>query len=418
MHKPIKVENPINPAIQGQLQANERFTGLGVNIVIGVMAAVALVPLLFDPDFWGLPAWHIGAIVGLWAAYLLNGTRGMMMHERYLNHALAPYIYFGLQIAIMAGLLFLTNEVNSSVWILILPIAAQSLARPWQFTAVVCAILLALIWLAYFPDQPWYETVIDLLSISGAMVFTLVFTSIAVRESGARNEIQRLATDLRLANHRLAEYAAQVEELATMRERNRVAREIHDNLGHYLTVVNVQIEAAKTIMDKNPDKAQDALSKAQTLTQEGLSAVRHSVSALRESPLENKTLAEALGKLIAESRESGLIVNLEMEGDSEKSAAARDPKVELTLYRAVQEGLTNVRKHARASQVEIGLRYLAEETTLSVADNGLGTAVPSKNEGSFGLIGIQERVQLLGGQMHIETAPQEGFQFTITLPHA
>jgi signal transduction histidine kinase len=403
----------VDAIVNDQLHANDRFTGVGVNVVVITLAVVALLPLLLDPDFLGLPRWHIGSILLLWLVYVINGTSGMMLHERYLDFSLAPYLYFGLQIGIMAGLLFLTSGFNGSVWILILPIAAQSLARSWLFTAVVSTTLMALLWLTYFPNQAWQETIGSLLSIGAAMVFTLIFTSIAIRESLARSEVQRLATDLRQVNQRLAAYAAQVEELATMRERNRVAREIHDNLGHYLTVVNVQIEAAKTIMDSDPGKAQDALDKAQTLTQEGLTAVRQSVGALRESPLEKQTLAEALSKLASESRESGLVVELTIEG----SPSSRDPKVELTLFRAVQEGLTNVRKHAHASRVNILLRYTATQTMLSVQDNGLGTAVPDETNGSFGLIGIRERVQLLNGQMQIETAPRKGFQLSITLPH-
>jgi signal transduction histidine kinase len=283
-----------------------------------------------------------------------------------------------------------------------------------MYTAVVNLLLLGLIWMAYLVNQSWQDVLINLLSMGAALAFTLIFTSIAVRESSARSEIQRLAADLRLAHRRLAEYAAQVEELATMRERNRVAREIHDNLGHYLTVVNVQIEAAKTVMNSQPDKAQDALDKAQNLTQEGLAAVRRSVSALRESPLENQTLAEALAGLATELREAGLVTELTIEGES----ANRDPKIELALYRAVQEGLTNVRKHARASRVDIWLHYLPEQTTLTVKDNGVGTDLADENHGRFGLIGIQERVQLLDGRMEIQTAPQQGFQFTITLPNA
>ncbi|MCP4419617.1 MAG: sensor histidine kinase [Chloroflexi bacterium] len=395
------------------LQSNERFTNVGVNVVVITLAVVALLPLFFDPDFRGLPAWHIGAILLLWLIYVINGTSGMILQERYMESSLAPFLYFGLQIGVMAGLLYLTTGTNGNMWIMVLPVAAQGLSRGWVSTAVISTILLALIWILYFPGQRWQDTIINMLSLGAAMLFTLIFTSIAVRESIARNEVQRLATDLHKANHRLSAYATQVEELATMRERNRVAREIHDNLGHYLTVVNVQIEAAKTIMSSNPDKAQDALGKAQTLTQEGLTAVRQSVSALRESPLEKQTLAEALEKLAIESRATGLVVELIIEGNP----TYRDPKVELTLLRAVQEGLTNVRKHARASRVDILLRYTPTHTALSVKDNGLGTAVANETDGSFGLIGIQERVQLLNGQIHIDTALKEGFQLSITLPH-
>lgn len=399
--------------VANQIQANERFTGVGVNVVVITLAIVALLPLLFSTTFWALPTWQIVLTLLVWGLYLLNGTSGMMLHERYLYLPIAPYLYFGLQIGLMAGLLFLTRSSSGTIWILILPIAAQSLSHGWMSTAVVNLLLLGLVWVAYLRSESWQDTLITLLSIGAAMAFTLIFTSIAVRESSARSEIQRLATDLRLANHRLAEYAAQVEELATMRERNRVAREIHDNLGHYLTVVNVQIEAAKTVMHSQPDKAQDALNKAQNLTQEGLAAVRRSVSALRESPLENQTLAEALAGLATELREAGLVTELTIEG----TPANRDPKIELTLYRAVQEGLTNVRKHARASRVDIGLHYLPDQTVLTVQDNGVGADLADDSHGRFGLIGIQERVQLLNGRMEIQTTPQQGFQFTITLPN-
>lgn len=406
--------HPTDTAVVNDLEANDRFTNRSVNIVILTMALVALLPNLFDPDFWTFPLWHIGLFLLLWLIYVINGTGGMMLHERHIHNPYAPYLYFGLQIGVVAGLFLLTRAINSSVWILALPVAAQSLSRGWLGTAVVSTILLGLFWLIYLFDLPWQNVIENLLAIGGALVFTLIFTNIAVRESSARSEIQRLATDLRQANHRLAEYAAQVEELATTRERNRVAREIHDNLGHYLTVVNVQIEAAKTVMESQPAKAQDALNKAQRLTQEGLTAVRQSVSSLRESPLADLPLAVALQKLVAGSREAGLITELVIEGEP----IVPDPNVDLTLYRAVQEGLTNIRKHARASRADIVLRYDPAQTTLLLKDNGVGSDTSQENNGRFGLIGIQERVQLLDGQMAVETAPNQGFQFTIILPRS
>ncbi len=412
MSNQTEITTHANKSVAEQIESNDRFTGLGVNMVVIVLSIVALMPLLLSSRFWDLPSWHIGVVLLLWTIYVVNGTAGMMLHERYIERWYVLYLYFGVQLIVTAGLLFLTRDLGGAIWVMILPVAAQSLAYSWAFTAVISLILLGLIWLAYLGGQSFQDTILDLLSIGASMLFTLIFTSIAVRESAARSQVQRLAIDLRQANHRLAEYAAQAEELATMRERNRVAREIHDNLGHYLTVVNVQIEAAKTIMLTQPEKAQNALDKAQNLTQEGLAAVRHSVSALRESPLANQTLAEALGQLAKEARESGLVTELLITGE----AAERDPKVELTLYRAVQEGLTNVRKHARASRVDITLSYGPQETVLTLQDNGLGADLAHKSSSSFGLVGIEERVNLLNGRMHITTAPQQGFQFTITLP--
>ena len=407
----VQLENSVTTVTE-RLESNEHFTGVGINVVVISLSIVALLPLLLSSRFWALPTWQIVVILLLWTIYVVNGTGGMMLHERFIDRWYAGYAYFGVQLLMMAGLLLLTTEMSGAIWIMILPIAAQSLAYSWRFTVTICLILLGLMWAAYFNQQSLEDTVIDLLSIGVSLLFTLIFTSIALRESAARSQVQRLATDLRQANHRLAEYAAQAEELATMRERNRVAREIHDNLGHYLTVVNVQIEAAKAIMTAQPEKAKDALDKAQNLTQEGLAAVRQSVSTLRESPLTNQTLAEALAQLAEEARESGLVAELSIEGEPGK----RDPKVELTLYRAMQEGLTNVRKHARASRIDIWLRYEPKETVLTLKDNGIGADLAQKSASSFGLVGIEERVNLLNGRMEITTAPQQGFQFTITLP--
>ena len=413
----MRLQNQIEPtnsedSVAERLESNDHFTGVGINVVVISLSIVALLPMLLSSQFWALPTWQIVVVLLLWTIYVVNGTGGMMLHENFIERWYAGYLYFGIQLLVMAGLLLLTKEMNGAIWIMILPVAAQSLAYTWRFTVAICAILLGLMWLAYFNGQPLGETLLDLLSIGVSVLFTLIFTSIALRESAARSQVQQLALDLRQANHRLAEYAAQAEELATMRERNRVAREIHDNLGHYLTVVNVQIEAAKTIMTTQPEKAHDALNKAQNLTQEGLAAVRQSVSTLRESPLANQTLAEALAQLAEEVRESGLVTELTIMGEP----AERDPKIELTLYRAVQEGLTNVRKHARASRVDINLRYDAQETVLTLQDNGIGTDLAQKSASSFGLVGIEERVNLLNGRIHITTAPQQGFQFTITLP--
>ena len=413
----MRLQNQIEPtnsedSVAERLESNDHFTGVGINVVVISLSIVALLPMLLSSQFWALPTWQIVVVLLLWTIYVVNGTGGMMLHENFIERWYAGYLYFGIQLLVMAGLLLLTKEMNGAIWIMILPVAAQSLAYTWRFTVAICAILLGLMWLAYFNGQPLGETLLDLLSIGVSVLFTLIFTSIALRESAARSQVQQLALDLRQANHRLAEYAAQAEELATMRERNRVAREIHDNLGHYLTVVNVQIEAAKTIMTTQPEKAHDALNKAQNLTQEGLAAVRQSVSTLRESPLSNQTLAEALAQLAEEVRESGLVTELTIMGEP----AERDPKIELTLYRAVQEGLTNVRKHARASRVDINLRYDAQETVLTLQDNGIGTDLAQKSASSFGLVGIEERVNLLNGRIHITTAPQQGFQFTITLP--
>ena len=220
----------------------------------------------------------------------------------------------------------------------------------------------------------------------------------------------QMASELADANRHLGAYAAQAEELAAARERNRLAREIHDTLGHYLTVVRVQLEAALAVHERGPDLAMDAVRKAQALVGEGLREIRNSIAALRAAPLERRTLCEALLALVAESETGGLAVKMEVQGaERELSAAAS-----LTLYRAAQEGLTNVRKHAAGARPRLLLAFGSTDTvSLTVSDDGPGSETTN---GGFGLLGLRERAALLGGKFSTRTAPGSGFTLTIELP--
>ncbi len=246
------------------------------------------------------------------------------------------------------------------------------------------------------------------LFIAPAIFFVALFTRLADRERQTRQEMEQLAMELRLANHKLSEYAARVEEMAIIQERNRMAREIHDSLGHYLTVVNVQIGAAQAVMEKHPEKAISALQKAQKLTQEGLAEVRQSVSALRDTA-EERPLREQLADLAAETEATGLPTHLQVWGEPRPL----DSQTTRTLYRAAQEALTNARKHSAASQITLTLDYInLQEVRLVVQDNGRGSANPT---GGYGLLGLRERVQLLGGRVEITTAEGQGFIVAVTL---
>ncbi len=264
----------------------------------------------------------------------------------------------------------------------------------------------------YLASGNWQVAIFAGLTFSPAIVFVVVFVSLTQKAELAQKEAETLAGQLADANGRLSTYAVQAEELATTQERNRLAREIHDNLGHYLTVANVQIKAAQAVMDKDPARAQVALDRAAQLTQDGLAAVRQSVAALRESPVGAIPLPEAVAALAAETQSAGIVVEVAIQGDPRPL----DPRAELTLYRAAQEGLTNVRKHARASRVDLWLDYRdPAAVSLTLRDNGLG-GNPAAEPAGFGLLGLNERARQLGGRLTIATAPGSGYALTLTLP--
>jgi signal transduction histidine kinase len=172
----------------------------------------------------------------------------------------------------------------------------------------------------------------------------------------------------------------------------------------------MQLQVARAMRDSDPARAADALGKAQTLTREALTDVRRSVAALRASPIDNRTLPEALTPLVEESRAAGLPTEYTVIG----TPRPLSPQAALAVYRAAQEGLTNARKHARASRADVVLDFgEASGVTLMVRDDGIGAQTTN---GGFGLIGLRERVQYLGGELRIRTADRQGFALEVKVP--
>jgi signal transduction histidine kinase len=256
------------------------------------------------------------------------------------------------------------------------------------------------------PEDLSPPVVLDaMLDFGLALAFILLFSELLVRERRARAELGE-------AHHRLGEYADQVEQLATMQERARLAREVHDSLGHYLTVLSVQLEIVTKFLDADPTRAREAALRSQELAAEGLAEVRRSVAALRPSPLGDRSLLQALRRLADEAREAGLDVTFEQRGPPCPLA----PQVETTLYRAAQEALTNVRKHAQARAVDLHLAYEPDGIRLRVRDDGVGRRGEGAQDG-VGLKGLRERMAALQGSLQAENHPDGGFLVEVALPY-
>jgi signal transduction histidine kinase len=319
----------------------------------------------------------------------------------------------------VAGLLIFSIQWlgQGDLWLAMLPLTVQAVLDlprgAWAGIAIVMYTLGFAAPLRLAAGLSWVDLFQASLQFAPALLFVVAFSGLLAREREARAEVERLAAALGQANTRLREYAAQAEELATAKERNRLAREIHDTLGHYLTVINVQLEAAQVVMDSDRDRAVAAVAKAQGLAKDGLAEVRRSVAALRAPPVESRPLPEVLAALAEECRAGGLVVEYEVAGAPRRLAMP----AETALYRAAQEALTNVRKHARASRVDLRLDYTAPAgVRLTVQDNGVGAPSGAEREGRFGLVGMRERVHLLGGEVRIQTGPGQGFRLEVDVP--
>jgi signal transduction histidine kinase len=257
--------------------------------------------------------------------------------------------------------------------------------------------------------------------VSGQVSVPLVFLAIygygaIIRELAvAHTALEGSNAKLAAAHTRLQEYSAQVEELSAIRERNRIAREIHDTLGHALTLLAVQLETATQLEARGDPRLHEELLQARQVAKACLTEVRHSVEALRSDEASAGSLQEQLRKLVAEFETTCRQTRITL--DLEEATYPLNPEVCLTLYRCAQEALTNIRKHAHATKVLLRLSTSDEQVELTVLDNGQG--YPPEHEPQafgFGLLGMRERVALLDGTLQAGPQPGQGWRVEVVLP--
>lgn len=376
----------------GELSVREQWLRLGL-VSLGLVAYMAWVLIGLTPvmaqvlrafDVKRRPQWPARAWPGTW-------------------------IFLLTELALAVGIISAALPINPAgvLRILLLPVLAHAVIFLRWRGIVTVALLCGVVYVAKL-SRPAVGG--GPIGFAIEIVFTIVCMHMVVSSQKGRVEVERMAAELSAANRELGAYAAQAEELAAARERNRLAREIHDSLGHYLTVVRVQLEAALAMHERGSELAVEPVRKAQALVGEGLREIRSSIAALRAAPLDRRTLCEALLALVAECEGAGLPVKMEVHGTERELSAAAG----LTLYRAAQEGLTNVRKHAHGAIAKLQVEFGGDQRTrLTVSDAGPGAA---SIDGGFGLLGLRERAALLDGVFSTKTALGEGFTLTVELP--
>ena len=217
----------------------------------------------------------------------------------------------------------------------------------------------------------------------------------------------------RLELEREAEATAAVAE-----ERARIARELHDVVGHAVSVMTVQASGVRRLLNPDQDREREALMIVEQTGREALAEMRRLVGVLRR-PEEAPALApqpslQHLDRLVEQAREAGLPVEVQIEGDAKELPAGLD----LTAYRLVQEALTNAVKHAQATRAEVLVRYEDGAVELEVVDNGRGASDGSSESGGHGLVGMRERVTVYGGELEAGPRPEGGFALRARLPIA
>jgi signal transduction histidine kinase len=269
----------------------------------------------------------------------------------------------------------------------------------------------------------------------GLMLFSITgFTMMFQRLIGERFERNELFTQLTQANgeleeaHRqLAQSVAQEQELAVLRERTRLAREMHDTIGHALVLISVKLEAAQRLRERDPERCDQELESTKQIARETMTALRASIADLRSPTLERERISQALSRTARElAQRSGLNVTYTLQADIDFLPEA----IEEALWKVSQEALTNIEKHAHASQVQVCISRQDDKLLLHIHDDGVGLleAVNQlQNEGRpaysglnghYGLRGMNERVEAIGGHLTLRSGEGQGTTVEVELPLA
>jgi signal transduction histidine kinase len=356
----------------------------------------------------GLPA--LETTRSRWIAGVLLVAFGILLSlfwhteqsERYVH------LYFVAQTLIIVSLFSLQPE-NSQFGVLFFVLSAQvMLLLPPRTAAlwIVAFILITGIGFMYFLG--WIGLLWFLPNIGG-YIFFATFGNLWRQAELARRRSQQLLEELQVAQR-------QLQDLAVVEERNRLAREMHDSLGHRLTVAIVQLEGAQRLIPTDPDRAARMIGAMREEMKEALAELRRTVTALR-APLEDADgtpLNAALARLAQTFQDStGLAVHLDLPG----ALPALPEAHRLALYRAAQESLTNAQRHAAAKQVWLMVSAANGRITLTAADDGKGFGEQTAtSEGGYGLRGLRERAAQLGGELVLEMRPGGGAQVRFSLP--
>ncbi|MBP2330987.1 signal transduction histidine kinase [Kibdelosporangium banguiense] len=296
----------------------------------------------------------------------------------FVEHRLNPILTLVLRIGLILAISMVDESGLARILFVLVPFTAYFAFG--RLTSIALGI--ACIALAVATTPGWYadlEQVSDLVMFTVGLLLTITMAAVAADERRLRHK---------------------VAELSAAAERNRLARDIHDGLGHHLTTIVIQLEKATAFRSLDSAKADQAIEDARASAKRALDDVRQSVQTLRT----RFDLSGSLADLVTGQPD----IALEVIGDETEYPA----QTLTALFRAAQEGITNSRRHADASRISVSIDLTGSRARLTVDDDGRGFACPE----GFGLLGMRERVGLAGGRVEIASEPGAGTRLTVTIP--
>jgi signal transduction histidine kinase len=334
------------------------------------------------------------AQIGIYLGVLIFGRQWPLPRNRLL-------LYFAINLAIWLIEYWLAPEVYWLVFAYIGQMFGLLPARfPILVTVFVSGILFARNSAWGSPDGSNTALLLGTLAVWAMLVVFMLFINHLTQASQERG---RLISELQAAKHQLELAQQQEAELAVLRERERLARDLHDSLGHALVTLSVQLEAVQRLYCVDPESASQQVDEMKAMTRSSMDALRRAIAGLRAPDLADRALKPALQALCVDfAQRTGLVVTCQVD------EAADDLRLAMAdgLWRITQEALTNVEKHAKAGSVSVSLGCEPDAVALRIVDDGVGLAegaefLPNR----FGIRGMRERAEGLGGTLALEGDP-------------
>ncbi len=285
----------------------------------------------------------------------------------------------------------------------------------WRYV-VIFSIGIAVLNLAGIFMLPLFKGVMPRFNSEAVLatgIQTISFLMVGYITSELLGRLRKQQQSLEEANAQLRDYASTQIELTTSRERNRIARELHDTLAHTLSGLTVQLQTVKAYWEIEPATSQELLDDALVATRNGLQETRGALKSLRATPLEDLGLPLAIRRL---AEEAAARANLQLDLLAAEPLPSLSPEVSHAIYRVAQEAIMNVIYHANAKKLSVHITSNEDSLHLTVVDDGNGFDANSDHPNHWGIEGMHERAQLVEGQLHIESQTGRGTRIQLTIP--
>lgn len=317
--------------------------------------------------------------------------------------------YNGLLLFLFATMISMVKGGRLKVVLVALAIGGYLLAD-YELLSIYMPLYHLSSYIQYYPanTQQMIYGIFNILVSFNMVLFIVYCVYVINTQRGTIEQINELYHEIQTANEQLQEYASMTEKMTQTRERNRLAREIHDTLGHTLTGIATGLDACLALIDISPEQTKKQLQLLSEVSREGIKDVRRSVSELRPDALERLSLDAAIRKMIIDMSQAS---DVKIYFSTEEKHLKFDEDEENAIYRVIQESITNAVRHGKAGKIWITLKRQDGEIWLSIKDNGIGA---KEIKSGFGTKHIKERIEMLHGTVSFDGS--DGFTVTAQIP--